>query len=171
MRTLISGLLLLSLLTGCARFQTVRIVDAQSGRPLEGVQVERLQGSVRPSAIPLVLFNSLTPVERQTTDAAGSITFQESGTQVMCNPSSRNPAYGRAYVTAGWTGAKICYPDEYREISVKPVAGVVEVPLPNRRSGSPVRRHQDIGGDAFGEDLPGIDGREVTTRRPQTETQ
>ena len=135
MRTLLPSLLLLGLLSGCARFQTLRVVDAQSGQPLDGVRVERLHGSLRPSAMPLVLLNTVSPVERKMTDDSGSVTFEKAGTQVMCNPDFMNPAYGRAYVTATWSGAKICYPDEYREISVKPVAGVVEIPLRNRRAG------------------------------------
>jgi hypothetical protein len=128
-------LLLLSLLPGCMGVQTFRLVDAQSGLPLDGVQGERLHGSIQASQVPLVLHNVLDPVESQNSDAAGRVAFQASGTKFMFNPTAKNQmsAYGEAYVTAGWSGVKICYPTEHREISVKPVAGVVEVPLRNRR--------------------------------------
>ncbi len=115
------------------------------------------------------MFDNLSPVERQVTDSSGAIKFKESGTKVMCNPSSKNAAYGRAYVIAGWTGVKIRYPDEYREISVRPIDGVVEIPLPNRRPGSSGRSRQGIGDDMLGDSFPAIDDHEIATLRTQAE--
>jgi hypothetical protein len=134
MRKTISGLILFLTLSGCTRLQTFRVVDSQSGQPIEGVQVERLHGSVKPSAMPFVLVNSLSPVEKELTDSSGMSSFKESGTQAILNPDSKNPAYGKAYVSTSWTGVKVLYPDDYREISVTPVNGVVEIPLPMRHS-------------------------------------
>jgi hypothetical protein len=78
------------------------------------------------------LLDSLSPVEKGTTNTSGAMTFEKTGTKFWFNPSAKNPAYGQAYVTATWAGARICYPDECREILVKPIGGVVEVPLPSR---------------------------------------
>jgi hypothetical protein len=132
MRSLVSAVLLLSIVSGCAQIQTFRVVDAQSGQPVESVRGERLQGSIRASELPLVLLDSLSPVEAASTNASGSMAFEKAGTKFWFNPSSKNPAYGQAYVTATWSGATIHYPDECRDISVKAVNGVVEVPLPSR---------------------------------------
>jgi hypothetical protein len=133
------------LLSGCTQLQTFRVVDSQSGQPIEGVQVERLRSSIEPSSMPFVLFKSLSPVEKQTTDESGVSTFKEPGTQAILNPDGKNPAYNKAYVTTTWSGVKVLYPDDYREISVKPVDGVVEIPLPSRRLAKPVQ-HQHISG-------------------------
>ena len=96
----------------------LRVVDAKSGQPLGDVRVERLEGGYRPSAIPFVLVNRLSPAEKQTTNQCGLATFQKSGSQFMVNPSSDNPTYNKAYVKLTWSGAKVCYPGEYREFSV-----------------------------------------------------
>jgi hypothetical protein len=136
MRTFVPTLVLLLLLSGCARLQTFRVVDAQSGQPLDGVQAERLDGSVRPSAIPLVLADTLSPVERQAADPSGAVNFKKAGSQFAFNPRSGNPGYGRAFVAATWSGVKIRYPDEQREVPIKPIDGVVEVPLPKQGPGS-----------------------------------
>jgi hypothetical protein len=69
----------------------------------------------------------MSPVEKRTSDGSGSVAFHESGKQFMVNPQSKN----QAYVTATWSGAKVCYPAESREISVNRTGGVVEIPLPN----------------------------------------
>ena len=135
MRTFVPTLLLLLLLSGCARLQTFRVVDAQSGQPLDGVQAERLDGSVRPSAVPLVLADTLSPVERQASDPSGAVNFKKAGAQFAFNPRSNSPGYGRAFVAATWSGVKIRYPDEHREVPVKPIDGVVEVPLRTPNSG------------------------------------
>ncbi len=134
MRTLMVALLLLALSAGCG-VQSFRLVDAQTGLPLDGVQAERLHGSLQASKLPLVLHDVLDPVESQNSDATGRVAFQSSGTKFMFNPTAKNQTspYGEAYVTAGLSGVKICYPNEHREITVKPVAGVVQVPLYNRR--------------------------------------
>jgi hypothetical protein len=130
MRNLLPSLLLLLFACGCARTQTFRVVDSQSGRPLDGVQSERLEGKVRPSAMPLVLLNDLSPVEHGTTDSSGVVKFQKPGKEFAFNPTSKNPECGRAYVASTWSGATIRYPDEHREVAVKPIDGVIEVPLP-----------------------------------------
>jgi hypothetical protein len=124
MRLLVSGLLLPLLLSGCARLQTFRVVD-ESGEPLRGVPVERLQGSLQLDPVPFFLLDSMSPVEKSTTDNSGSVAFHESGKQFMVNPQSKN----QAYVTATWSGAKVCYPAECREISVNRIGGVVDIPL------------------------------------------
>ena len=98
--------------------QTFRVVDAKSGEPLGDVRVERLEGGYRPSSMPLVVLNQLSPAEKQTTNESGSVTFQKSGSKFMVNPSGKNPVYNHAYVTATWSGAKVCYPSEHREFSV-----------------------------------------------------
>jgi hypothetical protein len=139
---LISALLLLSL-SGCARLQTMRVVD-QSGQPVNEVQVERLQGGIKPSPMPFVLVNSLTPAEKKSTDKAGSVAFDKAGKQFMVNPSSKNSAYGSAFVTVTLTGAKVCYPAESREISVSAVDGVIEIPLPNRGISKPASPGQEM---------------------------
>jgi hypothetical protein len=132
MRPLVSGLLLSLLLSGCARLQTFRVVD-ESGEPLRGVPVERLEGSLQLDPVPFFLLDSMSPVEKRTTDGTGSVTFHEGGKQFMVNPRSNN----QVYVTATWSGAKICYPAERpsREISVRRTDGVVEVALPNAPPG------------------------------------
>jgi hypothetical protein len=137
MRSPIAILLLLFILPGCTRLQTFRVVDARSGEPLDGVQGERLEGSLRPSKIPLILENRLSPDEAQTSNASGSIAFEKPGAKFMFNPSSKNPEYSEACVTTSPSGAKILYPDEYREISVKPSKGVVEIPLRSRELDKP----------------------------------
>ena len=147
MRTLTAALVLLLVLSGCSPLQTIRVVDSQTGKPIEGVQVERLHAKVEASEIPLVLFDSLSPVEKQVTDGSGVATFQEAGNKAMLNPDSKNPEYGKAYVTASWFGTKIRYPDDYREISAKPVGGVLEVPLPRRRLEAVAEHHRVIGTD------------------------
>ncbi|MGD0898814.1 MAG: hypothetical protein ABR915_13335, partial [Thermoguttaceae bacterium] len=109
MRLLVTGILLLFMLPGCARLQTFRVVDAQSGQPVDGVRAERLEGSIQASELPLVLLDSLSPVEKGATNASGAMTFEKTGTKFWFNPSAKNPAYGQAYVTATWAGARICY--------------------------------------------------------------
>ncbi len=129
---LASSLLLAAVLSGCASQQAFRVVDAKSGEPLGDMRVERLEGSYQPSAIPLVVLNELSPVEKQTTNESGSVTFQKSG-KFMVNPSgSRNPVYNHAYVTTTWSGAKVYYPNEHREFSVARKDGVIEIPLQPR---------------------------------------
>jgi len=123
-------LLLLALTSGCARFQTFRVVDSQSGRPVSGIQAERLDASLRPSAMPLVILDEMSPVERGSSDTSGVVKFEKPGKQFAFNPCSQNPACGRAYAAATWSGVKIRYPDENREVLVKPINGIVEVPLP-----------------------------------------
>jgi hypothetical protein len=131
-RQLVSSLLLAAILSGCASQQTIRVVDAKSGVPLCDVRVERLEGGYRPSAVPLVVVNKLSPVEAQTTDKGGSVTFHQSGAKFMVNPSTLNPAYNHAYVKVTWSGAQVRYPGEYREFSVARRNGVIEIPLKRR---------------------------------------
>jgi len=132
---LTASLLLAAIFSGCASQQTFRVVDARSGEPLADVRVERLEGGYRPSSRPFVVLNELSPAEKQTTSASGSVTFQKSGSQFMVNPSDTNPAYSDAYVKATWAGATVCYPHEHREFSVTRKDGVVDIPL--RRRGMP----------------------------------
>ena len=129
---LASSLWLAAILSGCASQQTFRVVDARSGEPLGDVRVERLEGGYRPSAMPFMLVNELSPIEKQTTNESGSVTFTKSGSSFMVNPSGANPAYNDAYVKATWSGAKVCYPGQYREFSVARKDGVVEIPLHRR---------------------------------------
>ena len=157
-------LALLLLLCGCTRLQTFRVVDSQSGQPIEGVQVERLHSSIQPSAMPLVLLKSLSPVEKEVTDSSGMSKFKESGTQAMLNPDSKNPAYGKAYVSTTWTGVKVIYPDEYREISVKPVNGVVEIPLPSRYKAKPTKHRQIADFNETEAERFGLGGNDATDR-------
>jgi hypothetical protein len=131
-KQLASSLLLAAILSGCASQQTIRIVDAKSGEPLGDVRVERLEGSYRPSSMPLVVLNELSPAEKQTTNESGAVTFEKSGSSFMVNPSGANPAFNDAYVKATWSGADVRYPGEYREISVARKDGVVEIPLRRR---------------------------------------
>ena len=77
MRKFAPGLLLLGLLWGCSPLQNFRVVDAQTGQPVDGVQIERLHAGLQPSAMPFVLLKTLDPVEKKTTDASGSAAFQE----------------------------------------------------------------------------------------------
>jgi hypothetical protein len=135
-RQLASSLLLAALLSGCASQRTFRVVDSKSGEPLGDVRVERLEGGYRPSAMPFVVLKELSPAEKQTTNESGSVTFQRSGSNFMVNPSGTNPAYNDAYVTATWSGAKVCYPGEHREFSVTRKDGVVEIPLQRRWIGA-----------------------------------
>jgi len=104
---LASSLLLAAILSGCASQPTLRIVDAKSGAPLGNVRVERLEGCYRPSAMPFVVLNALSPVEKQTTNESGAVTFQKSGSKFMVNPSGDNSAYHDAYVSLTWWGAKV----------------------------------------------------------------
>ena len=131
-KRLASSAVLAAILCGCASQQALRVVDAKSGEPLGDVPVERLEGGYRPSAMPFVVFNELSPAEKQTTNESGSAAFQKSGGKFMVNPSHQNPAYNDAYVKATWSGAKVCYPNEYREFSVARKNGVVEIPLRRR---------------------------------------
>jgi hypothetical protein len=131
MRTIVAGLLL-CLLTGCTTAPAFRVVDAQSHLPLDGIQGERLEAHTEFSKVPFVLLHSMAPVESQTTSTNGAIAFKQTGSEFMFNPSNKNAAYGSAYVTVGWSGTKIVFPDECREISATPVNGVVEIPLRSR---------------------------------------
>jgi hypothetical protein len=123
-------LLLFLFLSGCARLQTLRVVD-ESGQPLGGIAVERLEGSLEFDPVPGFLRDNLSPVEKLTSDSAGSVAFKQSGKQFMVNPHSNN----QAYVTASWSGATVCYPGDphAQEIPIRRVNGVVEIPLPGQR--------------------------------------
>ena len=132
MRTLISGMLPLVLAGGCSRIQTFRVVDAKTGQPLDGVRAERLEGSIRPSSMPFVLFDQVAPIETKNTDATGAVAFQQPGQKFMINPSSKDPSHNQAYVVATHSGAKIIYPAEHREFTVQARDGVVEIPLESR---------------------------------------
>ena len=105
-KRLASSLLLVGILSGCASQQTFRVVDAKSGELLGDVQVERLEGGYRPSAMPFVVLNELSPVEKQTTNQSGSVTFQKSGSKFIVNPSGDNPAYNDAYVKVNLVGSQ-----------------------------------------------------------------
>jgi hypothetical protein len=164
MQRTMSRLALLLLLCGCTRLQTFRVVDSQSGQPIEGVQVERLNSSIQPSAMPFVLLKSLSPVEKEVTDSSGMSRFKESGTQAMLNPDSKNAAYGKAYVSTSWSGVKVLYPDDYRQISVTPVDGVVEIPLPSRHKASPAKQHQIADFNETEADRLGLGGSDTTNR-------
>ncbi len=131
-KRLASSLLLVGILSGCASQQTFRVVDAKSGELLGDVQVERLEGGYRPSEMPFVVLNELSPVEKQTTNQSGAVTFQKSGSKFIVNPSGDNPAYNDAYVKVTWSGAEVCYPGEYREVSVARKDGIVAIPLQRR---------------------------------------
>ena len=96
MQRTMSRLALLLLLCGCTRLQTFRVVDSQSGQPIEGVQVERLHGGIAPAPCRSSCWIRSSPVEKQVTDASGVSTFKESGTKAMLNPDSEGPAYGKA---------------------------------------------------------------------------
>jgi hypothetical protein len=87
---LAAGLLCAVVASGCASQQTLRVVDAQSGEPLDEVRVERLEGSYKPSAIPFVVVNELSPSEKQATNKSGTVTFKTSGDKFMVNPSRDN---------------------------------------------------------------------------------
>ena len=139
-KQLASSLLLAAILSGCASQQTFRVVDAKSGEPLGDMRVERLEGGYRPSAMPFVVLNELSPAEKQTTNESGSVTFQKSGSKFMVNPSGDNPVYNHAYVKTTWSGAKVCYPGEYREFSITRKDGVIEIPLQRRWIGGEERR-------------------------------
>ncbi|MGA2032730.1 MAG: hypothetical protein ABSG68_10765 [Thermoguttaceae bacterium] len=152
MRAFVLGLLLLLPASGCTQFQMLRVVD-ESGQPVDGVPVERLTGSVRPSAAPLVLHDELSPAERKTTNSSGAIKFDEAGKQFMVNGGCKNAAYGHAYVKASWTGVEVVYPDQYRSIHVNPKNGVLEVPLPTRLPGSQAEHPRDQRGDDPWKDL------------------
>jgi hypothetical protein len=143
-KQLISSLLSAAILSGCASPQTFRVVDAKSGDPLGDVRVERLEGGYRPSSMPFVVFYELSPVEKQTTNESGSVTFQKSGSELMVNPSGRNPVYNRAYVKATWSGVKVCYPSEHREFSVTRKDGVIEIPLQRRWIGGEEARPEKV---------------------------
>ena len=126
------SLLLAAIVAGCASQETIRVVDATSGEPLGNVRVERLEESYQPSAMPFVLMDELSPVEKQTTSESGSVTFQKSGSKFMVNPSGENSAYNDAYVKLTWSGAKVHYLGEYREFPVSKKDGVIEIPLRHR---------------------------------------
>ena len=132
MRQSLLGLLVFSfclLGSGCAGLQSFRVVDAQSGLPVAGIEAERLSGSVRASPVPFLLMNMLSPVERKPSDSSGAVAFETSGKHFAVNPRSTAAGYGRAYVTATWSGATINYPDEHRQVEVRPINGMIEVPL------------------------------------------
>jgi hypothetical protein len=125
----------LAALWGCSAAPTLRVVDAKSKEPVGDVRVERLEGGYHPSAMPFVIINDLSPAEKQTTDAAGSVKFQKNGSQFMVNPDAANPGYNDAYVKLNWSGATVLYPNTYHEFSVPAKDGVVEIPLRRRWSG------------------------------------
>jgi hypothetical protein len=137
MRVILAASLLVLSFAGCSQMQIFRVVDGQSRQPLDGIRGERLVGKIETSEIPLVLINAQTPVESRESDKTGALTFKQSGAHFMLNPNSKNALYGQAYVTATWSGATICYPEEHREISVPRVDGVVEIPLPTRLAAKP----------------------------------
>ena len=89
-KQLASSLLLAAILSGCASQHTLRVVDAKSGEPLGDVRIERLEGGYRPSSMPFVVLNDLSPVEKQTTNESGSVTFEKTGSKFMVNPSGNN---------------------------------------------------------------------------------
>jgi hypothetical protein len=124
--------MLTAIVAGCASQETIRVVDATSGEPLGNVRVERLEESYQPSAMPFVVMDELSAAEKQTTDQAGAVTFQKSGSKFMVNPSGANSAYNDAYVKVTWSGAKVHYLGEYREFPVSKKDGVVEIPLRRR---------------------------------------
>ena len=105
----------------------------ESSLPIEGIEAERLSGSIQLSPAPFVLLDSLSPVERKPTDEGGKVAFESSGKDFAVNPRSTTPGYSRAYVTATWSGAKIVYPDERREQDVRPINGIVDIPIRRKR--------------------------------------
>ena len=67
------------------------------------------------------------------------------------------------------TGVKVCYPDECREIAVKPVGGVLEIPLESRRPGLPSPISRGMGLDDFESDRSAMTGiSDATDRKRQS---
>ena len=131
MRTLVWGLLILACL-GLARMHAFRVVDGSRASPWAAFRPNGWKARCGPSTMPFVLINSYSPVEKHDTDAAGSVNFESSGSKFMVNPLSKNQDYNQAMVTPTWSGAKIYYPAERREVDVQAHDGVVDVPLLQR---------------------------------------
>lgn len=119
-------------MSGCASNQTFHVIDSKTGEPLGDVRVERLESAIKPSEIPFVMYDELSPVEKKTTNETGAVTFKTTGSKFMVNPSGDNPAFNKAYVKTTWSGATVIYPAEHREVSVTRRDGVVNVALERR---------------------------------------
>ena len=133
----IAVIVLLPLLSGLRPIgQTYRVVDAQSGRAHRGAASGAAGRKRAAQAMPFVLYRLALSCRRADDRCRGHGHVQggRRESDVQSEFQERDLRASLRDCRAG-PGVKICYPDEYREISVKPVGGVVEIPLPNRRPG------------------------------------
>jgi hypothetical protein len=113
--------LLLAALGGCARSQTFRVVDAQSGKPLEGVWVS--QGGVAGSGYTLK------------TDPSGMVQFRKSGSLL----SFAKPGYDETRVEMKGSVAKLERAADLQGTEVKRHGDLVQVLLwPRGANAGPV---------------------------------
>lgn len=117
----LSWVLLLAALGGCARTQTFRVVDAQSGKPLEGVWVS--QGGVAGSGYTLK------------TDPSGMVQLRKSGSLF----SFARPGYDETRVEMKGSLARLQRAADPQGTEVKRHGNLVQVLLwPRRPDAGPV---------------------------------
>lgn len=109
---------LAGMLAGCARTQSFRVVDAQTGQPLAGVWVA--QGGEAPSAG----YNLRT-------DPIGMVQFPKAGTRYLFTKEGYQPGH----VELKGPVARVRYEGDAETLEVKRYGDLVQVPL-RRRSGA-----------------------------------
>jgi hypothetical protein len=104
--------LLAMLVSGCARTQSFRAVDAQTGAPLSGVTIAQSGSASKPGT-------------ESRTEASGMAQFQGAGGRF----TFRKEGYFESEVEAGKSGAQVIYGEDHRRQQVERFAGIVQVPL------------------------------------------
>ena len=116
-------------LLGCARVQTFRVVDAQTGQPIHGVQVERIANVARSGRSTLPEALNL-PVEVSSTNAAGMATFNGPAEQFVL----KKDGYEVAQAETTFTGIQVRYEGKGPEVSAQRIEGIPHIAL--RRQGA-----------------------------------
>ncbi len=115
-------------LCACARVQTFRVVDAETGQPVHGVQAERFADVAR-ATTPGIAEPLSLPVEVSSTNIGGVATFRGSGQQF----SLRKEGYEQVSLRSTMNGVVVRYERTGEEIPAERVEGMTYVPL--RRAG------------------------------------
>jgi hypothetical protein len=104
--------LMAMLVSGCARTQSFRAIDAQTGAPLGGVTIAQSGSASKPGS-------------ESRTEASGMAEFRGTGGRF----TFRKEGYFESAVEAGKSSAKVIYGEDRRQQQVERFAGIVQVPL------------------------------------------
>lgn len=117
---------LVCLAAGCATARTshLRVIDAETGQPLPGVQGDRLAFMWQPAMPGLIPVAIPFPLESVTSDASGRVVFAEQGTDF----AFQKEGYDRVQIAGTLRGFKIKHSDGLPYLALLQ-DGSVEVPL------------------------------------------